>query len=367
MVNERIIVFPKSKFIRYIQDSDNLRLLLIIVIFEIISLLPVFISVFEGNFSNSHLGLDALHDYGYYSQFCIGFPLVLFLINKYFTTFSNNLGNLINSNILKIDNDLKVKIINKINNRFKNIYYQILSVSISLTITILGLLTYILSNEITWNNSSNLLPISFAGLFIVPVVFILYYLAFNILIRISGVYLSISDIFKYDIDIQPLHPDGCGGLSGLGKISQSLNYSIIITGLLCAFGIYTSVNYQGVPLIHPTHFIILICYFTVATVTFFVPLRPATKKMKKAKEVTLSIINSGFNELNNEIIENIKAHKIVNQEKFVIVKKYKDYYDMTQAMPVYPYDIKTLKSFITSVLLPIVLYFAEYIFSNYIL
>ena len=364
--NERIIVFPKNKLASFILNSSLPRLIITILIFLIFAFIPLFIAIFEGNFINAEIDLDAVHDYGYFIQFGIGFPLVLVLIYKYFSTFKKTINTLLKSDVFEMGSSEKMEIIKKINDRFALKTINIIPVIVAALITILGLFSYILSDSVTWNNFSGILPVSFAGIVILFVVFILYYLAATVLCSVFIVYLTIKDLFSNKMNIQPLHPDGCGGLSSLGELSKSLNLSIIILGVLCFSGIYAGINMQGLPVFHYSNIFIVIVYLVVAVAVFFLPLRPAAKKMADSKNDTLNIINSGFNNLNSKILEDMKNEKEISQERLKAVKSYTEFYSIAEKMPVYPYDVKTLRSFGTSFMLPVILFALEYLFTNII-
>ena len=362
-----IVVFPNNKLASYIVGTSTLRLMLIVITSLAFALIPILISVFEMNFRNPSITLDAAHDFGYLIQFCLGYPLVIVLMHTYFNSFTNNISDLLESEVFSLSSEKKQQIIKQINRGFESKVIEIASIAFAVAICVLGLMSYILSGDLTWNNNGAFMSISFAGIMIVPVVFFLYYFAASVLFRVFKVYSTVKILFNNDINIQPLHPDKCGGLSKLGAISKSLNVSIVILGIICVSGIYTSINYQKLPLLHIVHIIIVLLYTFVALVAFFIPLRPAMTKMRQSKSTILKDINRGFDILNTKILNKFSKNEEVSDEEFERLNKYIEFYNLADKMPVYPYDLRTVKSFITSFMIPIAMFILEYVVSNYIL
>ncbi|NJD77985.1 MAG: hypothetical protein FIB08_12980 [Candidatus Methanoperedens sp.] len=174
-----------------------------------------------------------------------------------------------------------------------------------------------------------------------------------------GLIIAIRIVYTFEFNIkflsvvqftpQPLHPDGAGGLSIIGKTGMAFTIPLTIVGILIATSfllheekMYSFINISS---------ILILTVF--AFFVFFYPLYTAHKAMKKSKKELLDSISK---EINNALIQiEIMLKDSSNKHMNIYNRLYnlKYYYEIVNNMPVWPYDIKTLSSFITTFLIPL--------------
>jgi hypothetical protein len=81
--------------------------------------------------------------------------------------------------------------------------------------------------------------------------------------------------------------------------------------------------------------------------------------MKQAKEEELKLIHHYIAKVNQEIKKDFEEHKPIDNEALENFHNAKEMYDITSQMPVYPYNMKTVITFVTSVLIPVAVFFLE--------
>lgn len=198
-----------------------------------------------------------------------------------------------------------------------------------------------------------------AGVFQIPAYFILWYLVSLVLVRSLAAYQIFTKFFEAGAIIRPLHPDGCGGLSPLGMLSLRLNIAVFVYSFIVGVGLYANQRIYGEKWFGGVSLAIVFAYILGATVMFFLPAHAAFNSMRKAKAVAVEKIDSVFEQLNKEIELRVERKERIGTnliDEFDALKKVSG---EIRAMPTIPYDIKTIRAFVGTILIPIVLILAE--------
>lgn len=154
------------------------------------------------------------------------------------------------------------------------------------------------------------------------------------------------------VNVNPMHPDRSGGLLPLGQYALKSTYIIALAGVFAALAEYELYTQGQLFEFHVFHLAILI-YVIVAPVNFFAPLGTARIAMLKAKNELLLKISKQFS---NDFSVAYKGLDATASELKSIVDKVEQLQriqELTQAFPVWPFDIVTLRRFAITVSSPI--------------
>ncbi|MCK4454648.1 hypothetical protein KAU51_04900 [Candidatus Parcubacteria bacterium] len=173
---------------------------------------------------------------------------------------------------------------------------------------------------------------------------------------------------KFDLNIQPLHPDNCGGLKPLGDLCFYNVFTLIpatiwiaIWSLLWSkywiyYGQENIPNYAAIGLVI---FLIGIIF------SFFYPLYVIHKSMIKKKVAHMKAVDEITNKINTtlkSITKNVKNLDKDKGDKFLTDIKYlKDIYNETEKFPVWPIDIKIKIKFASSIIIPTIIAISQLI------
>lgn len=320
--------------------------------------LPVLISVFEGNFCNDGLRRDALHDLGFIDIILATSSLVI-LSSMYFGAVPLTLFQLTVSNTVP----LTLREWEKFQTRADAIFHKKV---ITWTPYIIGVILalfvpsfYLLSPEPTWYRISftKAQNATVAGWFIIPLTFCLYYLITMCLLRIIGTFIVLNNYFKHPPNIQPLHPDCCGGLSPLGKLSMKLNLGAFIFGIVAVIAVIVNIRPPNdMPIFHPLNLLLITGYLVGASIAFFLPLFAAHHAMKESKYRVIQIINQNYQRVNDELMKVLQSSKNVDSKTIDELDSLKNLHDIAFRMPVYPLNFQTVSSFFGSICAPLLIF-----------
>lgn len=235
ILNSQIDLGEKDSIFKYILSLSLKKFLWILAISILIGLIPIFVAILKGNFFiqvNDNI-ITVLEDFGNLALYLIGLPSLLIIIYSYFKEFPKTIDNL-RKNKIVIMEDTNWEDFNKwATNLFSKWSFTILPYLISLAVTLLVFICFSLIRNDLWYSLKVNSDFNCASVFMVPVVWLTFYFLSASVFKIIAVYLVLRKLFNENsIDIQPLHPDLCGGLAILGKLSKSLNFGIFLWGRL---------------------------------------------------------------------------------------------------------------------------------------
>lgn len=322
----------------------------------LLSLVPILVSALEGNFRNPALKLDSSRDWGYYIQLCAGIPAAMILFSLYFGFLPATLRHLSSSAVLRVGSTDYSDFVEKANREFRSPLVVLVPWAIGLLIAAVGLHSYILGRSGTWNSNLRAPNGTVAGWTSVPVVIFLYYLLGLIIVRIIVTYRLLRAFFRrFKLEPQPLHPDGCGGLAALGDLAIKLNIGTSMFGIIVGLGVYSSIVTVGLAWYHPVHFLMVLGYVAAASCMFFLPMRPAHEGMKRVKREVLHDIHDRFAEVNTRILGHLSSGSPISADDMDEFSRLRELHSMAKSMPVFPFDTRTVRAFVTSIVTPVLL------------
>ena len=179
---------------------------------------------------------------------------------------------------------------------------------------------------------------------------VLAYYAIMLVINLVINYWAIRRVVQgKELNINPLHPDRCGGLKILS------DYSIKVVYLNAIFGILVSISAYRLYLIGSlwASVFLVALYLGVATISFFAPLSTAHEEMDEAKTKLLLKLGKQFWK------EYLAAHNAVEDSEalkgeLTKIKQLQELYDLTREFPVWPFDTTTLRRFFLTISSPLI-------------
>lgn len=156
------------------------------------------------------------------------------------------------------------------------------------------------------------------------------------------------------LNINPLHPDRCGGLSPLSQYSLNTAYLAAIFGTMI-----TLVNYQlltqGIADKYWYFNFIILLYIPLSLACFFGPLFAARKGMKKAKEELLREIARQFQIDYTRVHTSLSSEAEILKKETAKLQELRSLYTLTNEFPVWPFDVITLRQYLLSVVTPTII------------
>jgi hypothetical protein len=150
------------------------------------------------------------------------------------------------------------------------------------------------------------------------------------------------------IHIEPLHPDGCGGLAPLARFSLRLavfigfvGASFVLVERNYLFGRGLQLTWQALP-VHA----IAVCCLVASVVAFFAPLAAPHDAMARAKRGRLAHLSDQFASVDRAIDGPDFETLIAAAPKWQIVRAI---YAEVAKFPVWPFEIRILRAFAVAV------------------
>ncbi|MHA1511843.1 MAG: hypothetical protein ACTSRX_09005 [Promethearchaeota archaeon] len=130
-------------------------------------------------------------------------------------------------------------------------------------------------------------------LFDMPAAFLTVYAITYIVWRILAVQWGLDKLYrKFDINVQPLHQDGAGGLATVGNLVGSYLFCLFVVALFSISTGITSYIEQGY---FPYYVIIQFILLPIFTcVVFFLPLRSSHRAMRNNRDKVLENLSNKF-------------------------------------------------------------------------
>ncbi|MCC5637581.1 hypothetical protein LC593_17395 [Nostoc sp. CHAB 5844] len=160
------------------------------------------------------------------------------------------------------------------------------------------------------------------------------------------------ELERKEFNINPLHPDRCGGLRSLSDYALKTAYLAGVLGIMVGFIEYqfitrgTGQNYWFVHLIIPLDVLLSI-------ICFFGPLLAAHRGMKKAKEELLHEIARQFQVDYSKIHASLTGDAETLKQGTEKIKNLRAFYSLTDKFPVWPFDVQTFRQFLLTVSTPL--------------
>ena len=101
------------------------------------------------------------------------------------------------------------------------------------------------------------------------------------------------NVYRLDINVEPLHPDRCCGLKRIGDVAMIVNTILFLSGIYISLKVIDKIVVQGFPIwVDIGNPVLLASYAVLAPLMFFLPLTAAHKVMQDEKQRFLMIVAS---------------------------------------------------------------------------
>jgi hypothetical protein len=346
-------------FIKQLLEFDKRRVWTILFIILLISILPIIASCFDGSFFNKNLKVDAFRDLGYHTQFLLMLPFFVFFLPYYFNGLQKAINKLLETKVLKMSDSRYKEAIEYSNSLFSHWSVTYLPLIVAVSFTIFGIFNYFLGGFNKWNSATDINDLNVTDILAILPLFPFYYFITAIILRIGLTHFVIKNIFNGSIEIEPLHPDNCGGLSPLGEFSLRASYTGIGVGIPVVILIIFN-THQPDSLNNKFYIVMnIVTYVVGLTTVFFLPLLGARASMLKAKREELKRISELFQKERISINMKIDSNNSSQDIDFTRIQGLINLYEMAKSMPVYPFEATNVLRFFGGVLWPILLILAQ--------
>jgi hypothetical protein len=197
-----------------------------------------------------------------------------------------------------------------------------------------------------------------------PFLFIVVYaLTIFIVDLVMGI-IALNKLFKNQrIQIEPLHPDGAGGLASMGQFSANLGYGIGALGLSVSVNIIQHI-YAKVGILNDYILLIAIgLYVCLGPILFFLPLWTGHSSMIASRnrllEETSLEFDKVFIQLHTQRHEDIQK----NEPLLKKISQLKETRELIKQFPVWPFNTNAIRKFFGLVFSPLILSLIPTIFS----
>ena len=154
------------------------------------------------------------------------------------------------------------------------------------------------------------------------------------------------------LNVNPLHPDRCGGLRSLSNYALKTAYLAAVLGLMVGFIEYQFIT-QGVGRVYWFVHLIIPLHISLSIACFFGPLLAAHRGMRKAKDELLHEIarqfQTDYSQIRDSLTGDAEAFKKGNEK----IKELRAFYTFTDEFPVWPFDVQTFRRFLLTVPSPL--------------
>ncbi|MBD2104834.1 hypothetical protein [Leptolyngbya sp. FACHB-261] len=154
------------------------------------------------------------------------------------------------------------------------------------------------------------------------------------------------------LNINPLHPDRCGGLQPLSDYSLKTAYLAAVLGIMVGLIEYQFIS-QGVDRVYWFVHLIIPLHIALSIACFYGPLLAAHRGMRKAKEDLLHKIARQFQADYSQIHTSLTGDAEVLKKGSEKIKELRAFYTLTDEFPVWPFDVQTFRRFLLTVPSPL--------------
>lgn len=169
---------------------------------------------------------------------------------------------------------------------------------------------------------------------------------------ITNIWVIQEFLSNKELQVNPLHPDQCGGLSSLSEYSLKTAYLAAVFGGMIGLSEYQVIT-QGLAQRYWILHLGLLLYLVVSLLCFFAPLLTAHTGMKEAKEKLLMTIAQQFHDDYKRTQSNLNADAQTLKNEIAKIRELRSFYALTDKFPVWPFDVQTLRKYSVSAATPL--------------
>lgn len=214
----------------------------------------------------------------------------------------------------------------------------------------------------TWHtlaNGNDKRVLSISGTFYAIFIFALYiYLFANLLYRACITTIFLHSVFKkFEMNIEFLHPDQCGGLKIVGDLANTFNFAVFIGGINIVSLIYTQ-SKMGFPVSEYVNLLPLAFYIIMAPIMFFGTIYTTHKVMKNTNNYLQRYASITYDILFRKKISKVYAGTVDNEE-IEQLKILEELCKIIKQAPEWPINIQIFRNLLGTMIIPIIMHFSS--------
>ena len=165
----------------------------------------------------------------------------------------------------------------------------------------------------------------------------------------TALLFSLTRHFK--VRISPFHHDNCCGLKDVGHIGLRNQYLLAVLGLnlLTLLAVYLKLGLSETAGLLVAG---IVAYITLGPVIFIGPLIPFRKSMLLAKQVEQAKVATKLQQEYTRIMNELD-NRLIAKEDEEIIDRLQKLKDLVNRIPVWPFDISTMRRFLTVYIFPL--------------
>jgi len=231
-------------------------------------------------------------------------------------------------------------------NKLDKLYNSRIAITISASLSIIiNSYNYLFKpTTATWLGLHSGISGAYGRFFVTINYFMILLIIYKCIVTVWGLYKLLS---KYTLRVQPMHPDSCGGLRPIGSLAIAVNYFIGVVLIFISLLFFFD-EYARNQAIYP---ILFILFYALAPFLLFFTLSKANRRMREMKAVSLKRLANTFDHYYRKLDSSGDSNLYDTSTADEITKIY-DLYNIVEKMPVWPFDIRSLVRFFTTITLP---------------
>ena len=284
------------------------------------------------------------------------FPLLLINVLRERRILSNTLRDFANGPAKSLEKD-------KMSTRFKEYYRKfnplivIVALILAVAATALWANWFLNDGKITWQtygSGQEAERFNLGGYYCAVLMVGLYwFLVLCTVLRSILHYVVFLNISRMGVlEAIPLHPDRCGGLGMISNLVKLYQPLVLTIGMTIVGSYASDILFLKKPIVSPVNILLILGFVILCLVAFILPLSPFASSMRKAKLDLLKKISDRYQQIWKTEIDKLDQ-KVFSEVDYKALENLKSLYADAHQMPVWPYDLKTVKSFLSYVIVPL--------------
>lgn len=164
---------------------------------------------------------------------------------------------------------------------------------------------------------------------------------------------GLNEVFRrLDVKLNPLHPDGYGGLRPINEYALHVSYFIGVAGFGLAI-VWLHAYKTGVLRSNPVLIPATAMYLVATPTIFFCTLGSAHLKMRAAKETFLKDVSEAFVAELEDVNKAVKGNASNLEPQLVRIRQLRELHGIAAEFPVWPFDMASLRNFTIMLIAPV--------------
>lgn len=328
--------------------------------FYLILVWPTFAALLIGSFfgplplthPEGALRVPFFYDWATFFWVFISVPTLIILTVTDQAVLAGSIERLQSDSIILFQRDVQNKLVARWQRYFRltNLYGQLLSAIIGFVSTYYAGVSLLLVGS--WQaHEGQFLP---GGVIFLILTFIFYSFVSVYVVRVLAITLLLRDIVaNAELNMLPLHPDGAGGLRPVGRLGLRNQYLLSVFGLTLVIVVSEMLRYQS-PLPPISVYLIIsivVAYLLLSPVVFIGPLLPFHRAMLNSKSQLMSEVARRMRVELTRLRAQLPSGPISKEDE-ELIERLQGIGAVITGLPVWPFDIGTLRKFFAALALP---------------